>query len=115
MKDFSIEPEESKTFLEKMGTSGLTQKQKAAQVLLRPSLSLPAMIEGMPRFANALDGFTTDMLEQAEIQAKYEVYIEKEKNSYKKWGNSKNSQYLIILTTIVFHHCQQKHCKNLKR
>jgi tRNA uridine 5-carboxymethylaminomethyl modification enzyme len=86
LKDFSIEPEESKSFLESQGTTGLTQKQKALQILLRPSLSLPAMIEGLPRLAAQLQGFSRDMIEQAEIQAKYEVYIEKEKELVLKMG-----------------------------
>ncbi|RYY28565.1 MAG: tRNA uridine-5-carboxymethylaminomethyl(34) synthesis enzyme MnmG [Chitinophagaceae bacterium] len=79
LREFSIEPEESRAFLESKGTAGLTQKQKAHQVLLRPSMNLPSMIDGLPRLAEKLAGFSTDMIEQAEIQAKYEVYIEKEK------------------------------------
>jgi tRNA uridine 5-carboxymethylaminomethyl modification enzyme len=86
LKDFSIEPEESKSFLESKGTVGLTQKQKAMQVLLRPSLSLPEMIKGLPRLGEKLQGFSMDMIEQAEIQAKYEVYIEKEKELVQKMG-----------------------------
>ncbi len=86
LKEFSIEPEESKQFLEMNGTVGLTQKQKALQVLLRPSMNLPGMISGLPRLAEKLQGFTRDMIEQAEIQAKYEVYIEKEKELVQKMG-----------------------------
>jgi tRNA uridine 5-carboxymethylaminomethyl modification enzyme len=86
LKDFSLEPEESKSFLESKGTSGLLQKQKALQVLLRPSLSLPEMMEGLPRLAEKLQGFSLETIEQAEIQAKYEVYIEKEKELVQKMG-----------------------------
>ena len=86
LKEFSVEPGESIAFLESLGTTGLTQKQKAFQLLLRPSLSLPAMMNGIPRLAASLDGFTLDMIEQAEIQAKYEVYIEKEKELVQKMG-----------------------------
>ncbi|RYY17468.1 MAG: tRNA uridine-5-carboxymethylaminomethyl(34) synthesis enzyme MnmG [Chitinophagaceae bacterium] len=86
LKEFSIEPEESKSFLEAQGTTGLLQKQKALQVLLRPSISLPQMIAGLPRLADKLQGFSTDAIEQAEIQAKYEVYIEKEKELVQKMG-----------------------------
>ena len=86
LKEFSIEPGESTAFLESLGTTGLNQKQKAFQLLLRPSLSLPAMMNGIPRLGASLNGFTTDMIEQAEIQAKYEVYIEKEKELVQKMG-----------------------------
>ncbi len=84
LREFSIEPEESRDFLEKNGTAALTQKQKAHQVLLRPSMNLLNMIEGLPRLAEKLNSFTTEMLEQAEIQAKYEVYIAKEKELVSK-------------------------------
>jgi tRNA uridine 5-carboxymethylaminomethyl modification enzyme len=86
LKEFSIEPGESTAFLESLGTTGLNQKQKAFQLLLRPSLSLPAMMNGIPRLGASLNVFTTDMIEQAEIQAKYEVYIEKEKELVQKMG-----------------------------
>ena len=36
LKEFSIEPEESNHFLKARATTGLLQKQKALQVLLRP-------------------------------------------------------------------------------
>jgi tRNA uridine 5-carboxymethylaminomethyl modification enzyme len=86
LKEFSIEPEESKSFLESQGTTGLLQKQKALQVLLRPSLSLPEMMNGLPRLADKLKEFSLETIEQAEIQAKYEVYIEKEKELVQKMG-----------------------------
>ncbi|MET0298205.1 MAG: tRNA uridine-5-carboxymethylaminomethyl(34) synthesis enzyme MnmG [Flavitalea sp.] len=86
LKEVSLDVEESKAFLEKMGTTALTQKQKALQVLLRPSINLPAMIEGLPSLAAALEGFDKETIEQAEIQAKYEVYIEKEKELVQKMG-----------------------------
>ncbi|RYG03784.1 MAG: tRNA uridine-5-carboxymethylaminomethyl(34) synthesis enzyme MnmG, partial [Chitinophagaceae bacterium] len=86
LKEFSLDVEESKAFLENMGTTPLTQKQKALQVLLRPSINLPAMIEGLPSLGAALEGFDKETIEQAEIQAKYEVYIEKEKELVQKMG-----------------------------
>lgn len=86
LKDFSIEPEESKAFLESKGTAGLLQKQKALQVLLRPSVGLHEMIKGLPRLGEKLQGYSSDTIEQAEIQAKYEVYIEKEKELVQKMG-----------------------------
>ena len=84
LREFSIEPDESREFLESHNTAPLTQKQKAHQILLRPSMNLVNMVDGLPRLAEKLSGFTTDMMEQAEIQAKYEVYIEKEKELVSK-------------------------------
>ena len=38
----------------------------------------------MPRLKDALKSFTPDIIEQAEIQLKYEVYIEKERELVKR-------------------------------
>jgi tRNA uridine 5-carboxymethylaminomethyl modification enzyme len=75
----SLEPDETNTFLESVQSSPLVAKQKAAQVLLRPNIGLEKMMEYIPSLKNALKDFNKDTLEQAEIQLKYDTYIEKEK------------------------------------
>ncbi|GAB2840831.1 tRNA uridine-5-carboxymethylaminomethyl modification enzyme MnmG/GidA [Ferruginibacter profundus] len=75
----SLEPDETNAFLESVQSSPLVAKQKAAQVLLRPNIGLEKMMEYIPSLKTALKDFNTDTLEQAEIQLKYDTYIEKEK------------------------------------
>jgi len=84
LKEFSLDPTESETYLREKNTALLTQKQKAMQVLLRPNIDLISMRNSIPRLAAALNGFDNDILEQSEIQIKYDVYIEKEKDLVKK-------------------------------
>jgi len=84
LKDFSLEPAESEQYLQEKNSASLTQKQKALQVLLRPNIDLPSMIKAIPRLDQVLHNFNTDTIEQAEIQVKYDVYIEKEKDLVKK-------------------------------
>jgi tRNA uridine 5-carboxymethylaminomethyl modification enzyme len=79
LQTFSLEPLESADYLLEKKTAPLTQKQKAAQVLLRPSIDLNSMVSSIPRLKASLGHNTQEVLEQAEIQLKYEVYIEKEK------------------------------------
>ena len=79
LKEFNITPEESNDYLQSLNTATLTQKQKAAQLLLRPSISLRSMTNGLPRLAEALKGYSSESLEQTEIQVKYDTYLEKEK------------------------------------
>jgi tRNA uridine 5-carboxymethylaminomethyl modification enzyme len=79
LKDFSLEPAESTEYLTGKNSAPLLQKQKALQVLLRPNIDLNSMSNAIPRLKEALDGYNTGILEQAEIQVKYDVYIEKEK------------------------------------
>ncbi|WP_431217850.1 hypothetical protein ACQ86N_44770 [Puia sp. P3] len=47
--------------------------------MLRPNIDLNSMSTAIPRLKEALNGYNTETLEQAEIQVKYDVYIEKEK------------------------------------
>jgi len=75
----SLEPEETNMFLEIVQSSPLIVKQKAAQILLRPNVGLENMMQYIPSLKKALESFSKDILEQAEIQHKYETYIEKEK------------------------------------
>ncbi|WP_462253729.1 tRNA uridine-5-carboxymethylaminomethyl(34) synthesis enzyme MnmG [Ferruginibacter sp.] len=75
----SLDPEEINPFLESVQSSTLVSKQKAAQILLRPNIGLHNMMQQIHSLQNALKDFTPSTLEQAEIQLKYETYIEKEK------------------------------------
>lgn len=80
----SLDPTEADAFLLENNSSPLPQKQKAVQLLLRPNITLDAMINGLPKIQQALAGFDKDIIEQAEIQIKYDVYIEKEKELVKR-------------------------------
>jgi tRNA uridine 5-carboxymethylaminomethyl modification enzyme len=80
----NLEPEETNTFLESVQSSPLSVKQRAAQVLLRPMVGLENMIHGIPKLQELLNGYDKDVLEQAEIQLKYDTYITKEKELVSK-------------------------------
>jgi len=79
LASLSLDSEETSEFLKSVQSSTLLSKQKATQVLLRPMVYLQEMINAVPKVKEALSGFDRETLEQAEIQIKYETYIEKEK------------------------------------
>jgi tRNA uridine 5-carboxymethylaminomethyl modification enzyme len=80
LAEISIETAESNDYLISKDSAPLTQKQKALQLILRPNIDLLSLITHIPRIATLLAGFTNDEIEQAEIQIKYNTYIEKEKD-----------------------------------
>jgi tRNA uridine 5-carboxymethylaminomethyl modification enzyme len=84
LKEISLEPGEADGFLAENNSAPLPQKQKAVQLLLRPNITLELMIAGLPKIQQALTGFTDEIIEQADIQIKYNVYIEKEKELVKR-------------------------------
>jgi len=77
-------PEEVNGWLENIGSSSLIEKQKAQKILLRPGINLDMMIKEIPKLASLLASFDKESLNQASIQVKYEIYIEKEKDLVQK-------------------------------
>jgi len=75
----TIIPDEVNGFLNSIDSMVITEKQKASKLLLRPNISLNQVIENCTELKEKLAKKVIDHLEQAEIQIKYERYIEKEK------------------------------------
>ena len=90
LQDTSLTPDESKDYLESVYSAPLVVKQKAAQLLLRPGVSLVEMANAMPVLGSILKEYHSDCIEQAEIQIKYDTYIEKEKDLVMKMSQLEN-------------------------
>ena len=86
LKDLPIEPEEINNWFEEIGSSRITEKQKAQKILLRPDVELNDMIARLPKLHSLVSKFSAETLEQASIQIKYDVYIEKEKELVQRMG-----------------------------
>jgi tRNA uridine 5-carboxymethylaminomethyl modification enzyme len=82
----SVSPEEINPLLEKLNSSPITEKQKLSKILLRPGIELNDLTGHLPTLKNALDNFSSEAIEQASIQIKYEIYIEKEKELVERMG-----------------------------
>ncbi len=79
-----MDPEEVNPYLEKLNSSQISEKQRAHRLLLRPELELEDLIKMVPELGAKLIGYEKEILEQASIQIKYDIYIEKEKDLVKK-------------------------------
>lgn len=84
LKEMPLDPEDINHLLTEKNSAPLTQRQRAMQILLRPAMDIFSMKEKVAKVQQALGNFSREMLEQAEIQIKYEVYIEKENELVKK-------------------------------
>ncbi len=80
LNEIAIEPAEINTFFQKIGSASISEKQKADKILLRPGIGLKDLINHLPGLATHLSDFDEESLEQAEIQIKYQVYIDKERD-----------------------------------
>jgi tRNA uridine 5-carboxymethylaminomethyl modification enzyme len=84
LNNFNIDAESINPFLESIGSASIAEKQKATKIILRPNVSLKEMIQVVPNLKEAFGDANQDSIEQAEIQIKYERYIEKELELVKK-------------------------------
>ena len=92
LKETSISPDEINSWLESIGTDPIRQKLKLINILTRPQVGLITMAENIATVKNMLDLISTDIevLEQAEINIKYEGYLEKELELAEKMNRLEN-------------------------
>ncbi len=86
----SIEPEEVNGFLQSIGSATISEKQKLARILLRPDVSLTGLLQHSEQLQNSLSTYSSEVLDQSEIQVKYERYIEKEEQLVTKLSEMEN-------------------------
>lgn len=79
LKEMPVEPSEINGWFEEINSSPISEKQKAEKILLRPMVEIEELANALPKLKEALKPFSADAIEQAAIQVKYDVYIEKEK------------------------------------
>jgi tRNA uridine 5-carboxymethylaminomethyl modification enzyme len=80
LSNTSIEPSEVNSLFEEINSSLITERQKTDKILLRPNVSLQDLKKHIPKIESALTPYHSESIEQAEIQIKYQIYIDKEKD-----------------------------------
>ena len=91
LKIQSIDPKDINPILEKLGSAVLKQKVKIKAVLSRPHITLTDLLvcEELNKYLKEKK-CTTEAIEQAEIEIKYEGYLNKEKESAEKLSRLEN-------------------------
>lgn len=87
LQECSVEPETINAFLTEKNSAPLNEKTKAYKILLRPNINIEELIEKIPALKAEIGSINPLSLQQAEIQAKYDVYIEKERELALKMSN----------------------------
>ena len=90
LNNFPVTPEDINPFFQNRSSSVIIEKQKAAKLLLRPEIELSDLMIALPGLQKELSGFSKDSIEQASIQIKYDVYIEKEKELVERMSQLEN-------------------------
>ena len=94
-----INPFEINPYFETINSTPITEKQKASKLVLRPSVSLEEMLQYSKELNNVFGEEDHEIIEQAEIQVKYERYIEKEKELVERMSQMEE---LIIPDTFDY-------------
>lgn len=84
-----LEPIEANDQLTNMDTAVIKEKASALSLLKRPQLNIKSLLP-LNDDINKLSKYTDDILEQAEIQIKYQAYIDKEFELAKKMEGLEN-------------------------
>jgi tRNA uridine 5-carboxymethylaminomethyl modification enzyme len=88
----SITPEQINPYLEAMGTTPLVQKVKLLNVLLRPQVDLTSMSAQLPELGTFTHQYDEESRTIAEINLKYEGYIQKEQELVEKMNRLEQVQ-----------------------
>ncbi len=85
-----MEPSEINEVLKDFNCSPIKEKQKISKLLLRPDLNIFSLANAKPSFQKAVRHYNKEDLQQAEIEVKYEHYIEKEQEIVEKMNTLEN-------------------------
>jgi len=100
LADTSVQPELINPYLEEMGTAPIKQKVKLSSLIARPQLSLDGVSKKKEAIAIDWSEFSEESMEQAEINIKYQGYIDREKEMADK---HKRLEDLIIKDNFDYH------------
>ena len=78
-RQYKFQPQEINAGLESISTAPIKEKTSVYQLLKRPELSVNQLINLNSSFGESMRNYSVHTTEQAEIQIKYETYIDKEK------------------------------------
>ena len=100
LQNLSVTPDNAQSVLEAVNSSPLKHAVRAQEILTRPHVTLAAMTEGMDDVQALTQQHGPEVLEQVEIQVKYEGYIAKEQDMADRLGKL---DHLSIPEDLDFH------------
>jgi tRNA uridine 5-carboxymethylaminomethyl modification enzyme len=87
LAETAADPDAYNQFLGDSASSLIVEKTRALKLLLRPGIGIKEMIGAIPELKEKIGDSDPLVLEQVEIQVKYDIYIEKEKELINKMSN----------------------------
>lgn len=112
LKQKKLSPESINEGLEVIGTASIQEKISAEKLLKRPQIGISELMAVDEELKQYLNKYDKEVLEQAEIQIKYDSYIDKEQQMVEKLSNMENyripSQFDYLSITALSNEGKQK-------
>lgn len=112
LKQKKLSPESINEGLEIIGTASIQEKISAEKLLKRPQIGISELMAVDEELKQYLIKYDKEVLEQAEIQIKYDSYIDKEQQMVTKLSNMENyripSQFDYLSITALSNEGKQK-------
>ncbi len=90
LKQKKVNPEQINKGLDEINSASIREKISLEKLLKRPQVGIQELSQMDPELKKYFDTYSKDVLEQAEIQIKYDSYIEKEQQMVEKISNMEN-------------------------
>lgn len=90
LNELNIPMVELNAFLVKNGEKELKERKKLSNLLLRPGITINKMAQAIPSLGEKIEGLDSSVIQQVEIQNKYESYIKKENEMVIKMSQMEN-------------------------
>ncbi|WP_026967279.1 tRNA uridine-5-carboxymethylaminomethyl(34) synthesis enzyme MnmG [Algoriphagus terrigena] len=112
LKQKKLSPETANGGLEAIGTATIQEKTSAEKLLKRPQIGISELVNIDDDLRRSLSKYTKEVQEQAEIQIKYDSYIDKEQQMVEKLSNMENfripTQFDFLAITALSNEGKQK-------
>ncbi len=92
LKQKKHKPADFNPMLQTIDSAPVKDTSSLYQVLKRPEISIEKLLQIDPSFKEYLSSYSRDVLEQAEIQIKYETYLQREKENSEKMAALEHRQ-----------------------
>lgn len=90
LSKIGVTPDEANSRLEELNSSPIKQQIKLNKLITRPNVGMHEVLEMSAELRELIQGLDKDVLEQAEIQLKYEGYISREQDVANKLNRLDN-------------------------
>ncbi|MDE0472543.1 MAG: tRNA uridine-5-carboxymethylaminomethyl(34) synthesis enzyme MnmG [Ekhidna sp.] len=90
LKQIKLKPEEAQEHLSRLSSAPLKDKSSLYNLLKRPEIKVSHLNNFSESIKNTLSGFSDEAAEQAEVQIKYETYLQREQDNSDKMNRLEN-------------------------